>query len=1113
MAQGLDPEGLLEPVEQTQVQQDPEGLLEPKAQELRPKQRQAAQDPEGLLEQAQEKPSRLGAVARTLAEEFIPSTAAGLATGAISRLPVPAVPKFLLGATGGILSYGMAGKLQEEAAKKIAGEQAVEQFKAQRERDIAAYPASTFAASVLTPTAGAVIGVGRKGISSAGQAIRGAFTKAETAAPQAVETVTPNVAERATEAIPVQQELPLGGTKTIGEIQAERSKLIPEPGKGQKVSQFAERVITDPKTQDAVAKKIADERSLYNTMSPTKIADDVRSLRKEQRIAVAQADDNVGNVAKAIMMEDARIAGDIQTADMMFENLVKKFTGAGQLLNIAKLIKTTPDGYAYILEKTLQQSARQFATKEEKDLAKAGKQFTPELRQKAIDLFKNFQSSEKAKEDAFALARSDLSKATKKTAEEAEARLWNSAGELAKFEADLVPKEIIGQQIPDFIRGNLLTSVSQGANILGNTVNMPTRASTRQVASLLDQIERNIVRPVVSKVPIVGKPFAEKYLAKEKQFMSPLGKGSLERFIEVYKAGGRGVGKGVRGLWAGSLPDGWAAGEGVKGFRPYEAAKKLITGKGLAQPMAEGIEATGAKAMDKVRLLSEATLGVAPETMFRLLQLGDAPAREMALARRLTEVKQLEGLSGEALRRAVRFPTQSEVSKVAQEVAEAVYQQDSALSRGINYLLNLAPNALEKVPGIGKPMAGVARTGVTAVIPYSKTPLNVIDEILEYSIPEYSFIKGLKNQATGNFRRAKLQFAKSIVGYSIRNVADIISNAGLITDKPSKSEKVRDIQYQGEPPKMINISGLQRYLDSGFEPQEMQPGDYLMGLEKLGVVGSIMSTSNEARKAKNGGESSVGDTWGETLPATLSFGFNQSFLRNMNSLLGAISRGEREDIDGWLTNYYGALTAAAIPNQLSAFSRYSSENMPDKIRAKDIEGSTFAEKTYNTFKEILKRKFPQDSGDIASRINVWGEPVPSTPEGVDPLIYNFIDPTKGRKVTYDDVTLAVYDLYKKTEKTESIPQVPNRNLDIINSRTGKKTRYALDPDLYEQYATIVGRANRKVAQDLLYNKSFRKLDPEEQVSKLSNAYDRASKEARINFIRKNQRRIQAGREL
>ncbi|NBW22068.1 MAG: hypothetical protein EBR82_80365, partial [Caulobacteraceae bacterium] len=429
-------EGLLEPVEQAQAQQDPEGLLEPKTQELKPEQRQAAQDPEGLLEPAQEKPSRLGAVARTLAEEFIPSTAAGLATGAISRLPVPAVPKFLLGATGGILSYGMAGKLQEEAAKKIAGEQAVEQFKAQRERDIAAYPASTFAASVLTPTAGAVIGVGRKGISSAGQAIRGAFTKAETAAPQAVETVTPNVAERVTEAIPVQQELPLGGTKTIGEIQAERSKLIPEPGKGQKVSQFAERVITDPKTQDAVAKKIADERSLYNTMSPTKIADDVRSLRKEQRIAVAQADDNVGNVAKAIMMEDARIAGDIQTADMMFENLVKKFTGAGQLLNIAKLIKTTPDGYAYILEKTLQQSARQFATKEEKDLAKAGKQFTPELRQKAIDLFKNFQSSEKAKEDAFALARSDLSKATKKTAEEAEARLWNSAGELAKFEAD-----------------------------------------------------------------------------------------------------------------------------------------------------------------------------------------------------------------------------------------------------------------------------------------------------------------------------------------------------------------------------------------------------------------------------------------------------------------------------------------------------------------------------------------------------------------------------------------------------------------------------------------------------------------------------------------------------
>jgi len=1113
MAQVADPEGLLEPIEQqTQEQQDPEGLLESKTQAPTQAPQQAAQDPEGLLESAEEKPSRLGAVGRAVAEEFIPTTVAGLAVKGISALPIPTVPKFLLGATGAILSYGAAGRLQEEAAKKIAGERAVEEFKAQRQRDIEAYPVSTFVASAATPTAGGITALGRKGLTAAGRAVRGAFAKAETIAPKLEEAVAPKVAGEVAEQIPVQQELPLGGVeKTVGEIQAERSSLLPKPGPGQRVSQLAERLITDPKTSENIARKFADERALTNSISPEKIARDLRELTPQQVSAIAQVDDNTGYVARTVMMEDARLSGDIQTADMMFDGLIKKIGGAGQLLNIAKLIKTTPDGYSYIIQKTIAERARQFATKEERELAKSTKQFTPELRQQAIDLFTKNKIAAKERDDAFALARTDFSKGAKESARTALGKALDASLELSLFESKLLAKEL-GQQIPDFIRGNLLTTISQTSNILGNTVNMPTRAATRQVASLLDQIERNIIRPVATRIPGI-KGVAEKYLAKDKQFASPLGLGTLERFLEVQKGGGRGFVDALKGLKTGISPESSLAGESIRGFRPITAMKQLFTGKGLAQPTAEGAGAVAAKTMDKIRLLSESTIGIPPEIMFRLLQLGDTPARKMALARRLTEEAQLRGLKGVALRRAVEFPSQAEVDKVAQEVSEAVYQQDSALSRGINYLLNMAPNALTKVPVVGKPLAGVVRTGVTAVIPYSKTPLNVIDEILEYSIPEYSFIKGLKNQATGNYRRAKMQFAKSIVGYAIGNVADIISNAGLITDKVSKSPKVRDVQYQGEPPKMVNITGLQRYLESGGDEQEMQPGDYLVGLEKMGVVGAIMSTRNEARKARDSGDGSIGETWGATLPATLSFGFNQSFLRNMNSLLGAVSRGEQEDLDDWLTNYYGALSAVAIPNQLSAYSRYMSENMPDKIRARDIEGSSFTEKTYNTFKEILKRKLPQDSDDIASRVNVWGQPVPSTPEGVDPIIYNFIDPTKGRKVTYDDVTLAVYDLYKKTGKTEGIPQVPGRDLQVLKRRTGKKTRFRLDPTLYEEYATSVGKANRKVAERLLGDKVFRRLDSEEQVKTLSNAYDRASQTAREIFVRRNQRSIEAGQEL
>jgi len=1072
---------------------------------------------EYFTDQTVDRPSRAGAVGRAVAEEFIPTTVAGLAARGIGSIPIPTVPRFLLGATGAILSYGAAGRLQEEAAKKIVGEKAVEEFKAQRQRDIAEYPVSTFAASVATPTAGGILGLGRKGLTAAGQAVRGAFTKAETAVPQAAEAVAPKVAGEVVEQLPVQQELPLGGVaKTSEDIAKERAQLIAnveaqaEPG--QKISKFAERLIASERTPDDIAKAIADNRSLYNTFSPKGIAENLQKLSPQQRNVFAQSDDLVGKVAKQVNMNESFDLNDIPAAKAQFLEVRKGYTNAAQLLNVAKLAVTNPFQYAFTLERTLEDAARRYATKGEKamQVADVAKQLTPGLEKEAITLFKNKQVAEKTMREAYDAARVDFSKKADEIAEQRQSEALLASGKLAEFEAGLLAKQL-GMQIPDYIRGNLLTTLSQGANILGNTVNMPTRAATRQVASLLDQIERNIIRPVATRIPGI-KGVAEKYLAKDKQFVSPLGRGSLERFIEVGKGGGRGLKEGVTGLKTGISPEGLLSGENIRGFRPLNAWKQLFTGKGLAEPIAEGAAGTAAKAIDRARLLAEGTLGVPPEIMFRLLQLGDTPARRMAQARLLTEARQLEGLSGQALRRAVKYPTQLETDKVASEVAEAVYQQDTKLSRGIQYLADLAPKYLEKIPGVGRPLAGATRTAITAVLPFQKTPTNVIDEILQYSIPEYSFIRGLAEQGQGNFRQAKLQFAKSIVGYAIGNVADILSKAGVITDEMPKSDKARDIQFQASPSKMINIDGVMRFLQTGSK-QEMEPGDSLRSLERMGVVGAIMSTRNAANQATEGGTESIGEAWGATLPETLKFGFNQSFLRNMNSLLGTVSRGEAKDMDAWLANYYGALSAVALPGQLTSVSRYLGENMPDKVQVKDIEGGDFGTKSYNIFKEVVKRKWPGSAENLPSKINVWGEAVPQTPEGVDPFIYNFIDPTRPRKVTYDDITLSVYDLYKKTGKTDGIPQVPDRDLQVLKRRTGKKARFRLDPTLYEEYATSVGKANRKVAERLLGDKVFRRLDPDEQVKTLSNAYGKASQTARQDFVRRNQRSIEAGQEL
>ena len=104
-------------------------------------------------------------------------------------------------------------------------------------------------------------------------------------------------------------------------------------------------------------------------------------------------------------------------------------------------------------------------------ITEAGRKFTPELEKEAINLFRKKQIAEEEMKKAFENARIDFSKKADDLAKLKEKEALSASYDLAQFEGDLLAKNL-GMQIPDYIRGNLLTTISQGANILGNTVNM-----------------------------------------------------------------------------------------------------------------------------------------------------------------------------------------------------------------------------------------------------------------------------------------------------------------------------------------------------------------------------------------------------------------------------------------------------------------------------------------------------------------------------------------------------------------------------------------------------------------------------------------------------------------
>jgi hypothetical protein len=244
------------------------------------------------------------------------------------------------------------------------------------------------------------------------------------------------------------------------------------------------------------------------------------------------------------------------------------------------------------------------------------------------------------------------------------------------------------------------------------------------------------------------------------------------------------------------------SGEKIKGFKPFTALKQLWTGEGLAKPIQKGFRGASTQALDRLRLAAEGTLGIPAETMLRLLQLGDAPFRRIAQARLLAEQAQLAGLTGKALQTAVRLPSAQQLSKIEQEAAEAVFQQDTALTKAALSAANLF--------GVGNKF-GPARLLGKSIIPYAKTPANVIDEMLEFSLPPYAILKASRAAKSKDFRKSQMLLGKALTGSVLLGVAKTLSDEGIIGEKPSVSEKIRDVQYQALAPRTINISALNRF--------------------------------------------------------------------------------------------------------------------------------------------------------------------------------------------------------------------------------------------------------------------------------------------------------------
>jgi hypothetical protein len=973
------------------------------------------------------KPSLVGASLRSVGEQIIPGASAVAGTLLGAAAGAPGGP---VGIAAGALAGGTIGyKIGE------TGQQGLARLLA-GEKGYEDYQRLREADKARYPIATTSLEIATP------MAIGAAASRPTLAIDKFQQAFKPQIAPaaKAAEEIPVGQPIRPG---TVGEAGFESGVKAPEfkmpkPPEGYKIAKTALRELESEKVPTAMKAEIAKQpdtvRKIYGVAAKRGELEDL-STNELEKIARESTDPIEVQGANALL-SGRKIDENPANAAANFNEFVKLNSLSGLVLRNAQEYINTPEGYISIIRQQAQSVGRKIPT---------------QVEQRLTDLFTKSKQSKDSLKAAINNYRNTLTDESAKLAEEAQKVAQRDAVELQRYSRNVIPKRFFTETAPQAIQLTLLTPLSLTKNIFFNVNRAVAQAGVRTIANVGDSVISFLSKQ--PKTIIQGPTTAQAALG-----------GAISGFKEA-----------GRTLFKTGIPEKAAlAGEGVKGTDVFKSLAQAITGKDLV------VNEKGKVAVaDRVRKFAEGLIGSYTEPLGRGLAVGDLPFRRSAEARLLAEKALLGGASKEEALAAARFPKKSELSAIENEAAKATFQQNTKLTSAIQRVADV-------IAGI--PVAGPLL--LRANIPYIKTPVNVVSDVVDIAVPPIAFSKSIYYASKGDRRQALDMAARGIVGSVMGMAASALYRAGLITGSAGKSEKQRGIQYEVQPPNTLNKSGLERLL-KGEDPS-IRPGDEIKSFENFGYLGTVFNVYANVL-SKEGSSGIIEDAANVAflgIPNVASYTLNQTFLKSTNTLLNAINR---EQYDGYLQALYGSISSIALPGTLQAINRANREYMVDIKADNNLKG----------FQNVLQSKMPEFAADALNleklplKRNLWGEPIKQTPEGENPFFYNFFDVTRSRSVKSDEANLFLYKLWKDTKNQDVLPSVPGRNITI------KGTTYRLTEEQYADFQEEVGRRRKALVDRDIESPTFITAEPEFQIKRLKNNYDKGLEDGRKQFIKLN----------
>ena len=407
----------------------------------------------------------------------------------------------------------------------------------------------------------------------------------------------------------------------------------------------------------------------------------------------------------------------------------------------------------------------------------------------------------------------------------------------------------------------------------------------------------------------------------------------------------------------------------------------------------------------------------------------------------------------------------AEMMKKAEKIGREVTFQDT------NYMTKLFSGVQKGLNNIGTKNFGLGNI----VLPFIKTPANILARALEYSPAEIipMTLRLVKDATQGTkFNQYKFvdSLAKSITGTALIGAGYELAKRGIISGKAPPDIDARNFEKtSGILPYSFEVDG-KSYTYDWAQPSAIPI-----------AVGADMYYQLKHSKKPEQALLEAGASGLNTL-------FSQSLVQGLSKMFGSSFQNQGGGFAENLTNIALGAPSQFIP--LGSTMRQIGE-VTDPYQ-RNLTGETNIE---TNLINPIKNQIPFLRKTLPAKVDSFGQKVPSKS-----IINTFINPANTSTINKSEAISELSRLYNQSNESKQFPQLGKSSISYKTGKNEPSVNQKLTPQGLELYQQALGKANMQAIQNTIQTPKYQNSNDKEKAEMISNILSKTKQSEESNML-------------